>query len=129
MKDAAITDFGLTATDFEFTYVKQDGADGTIRTDDIRLYGSAGKATGNKLTFTMKTAGKKITTIKIEFSSASYGTAAKILDGDGNVVTANADGSYTINSTSFTIVNDNTGMASNTQVRFKSIKIYTAALQ
>ena len=89
------------------------------------MYGKAGSTDGNKLTVAIVATGKKIEKIKINFDSANDGACAKIFAADGTEIKANADGTYTINATSFYIVDDNTGKTSNTQVRFQSIKIYT----
>ena len=121
---------GLDATAITIVYEKGDPSSNTaLRTDGIRMYGTNGKANGNKFTFTLNTAGKIFGKIKIAFDEG-YSSTAKIIV-NGEVVTANADGTYTINSSSFSIVNDNSGVTgtSNVQVRFQNIKFYTVDAQ
>ena len=122
---ATTATYGLDPAVFTVTYDKNGATDMAIRTDGIRMYATNSTTDGNKLTVTIAS-GKKIDKIKIAFDSASYGKTAKILDKDGKEIKANADGSYTINGSSFTIYNDNSGVTSNSQVRFQSIKIYTS---
>lgn len=121
------TTLGLDDDIFEVTYAKGDGSSDTaIRTDGVRLYGKSGKANGNSLTFTTET-GYKIDWVLIQFDSESDGACAVVKAGD-TVLTA-ADGVYTVNGTTFTLIDDNSNVTKNTQVRFQRIVIHYSVVE
>lgn len=121
------TTLGLDDDIFEVTYAKGDSSNDTaIRTDGVRLYGSKGKANGNSLTFTTET-GYKIDWVLIQFDSESDGACAVVKAGD-TVLTA-ADGVYTVNGTTFTLIDDNSKVTKNTQVRFQRIVIHYSVVE
>lgn len=121
------TTLGLDDDIFEVTYAKGDGSDNAaIRTDGVRLYGKSGKATGNSLTFTAET-GYKIDWVVIYFDSESDGACAVVKVGD-TVLTA-TDGVYTVNGTTFTLIDDNSNVTKNTQVRFQKIAIHYSVVE
>lgn len=84
---------------------------GLNKSGEIRLYGADG--VGNEISVTCT---GTISKILITFTASE---GAKIMVGDSEV-TANDDGTYTINANSFKIVNVNSG---STQVKFTSIDI------
>lgn len=121
------TTLGLDDDIFEVTYAKGDGSDNAaIRTDGVRLYGKSGKANGNSLTFTAET-GYKIDWVVIYFDSESDGACAVVKAGD-TVLTA-ADGVYTVNGSAFTLIDDNSNVTKNTQVRFQKIAIHYSVVE
>ena len=121
------TTLGLDDDIFEVTYAKGDGSSNTaIRTDGVRLYGKSGKANGNSLTFTAET-GYKIDWVVIYFDSESDGACAVVKAGD-TVLTA-ADGVYTVNGSAFTLIDDNSNVTENTQVRFQKIAIHYSVVE
>ena len=119
------TELGLDDGKFTVTYDKNGAStDMLLRTDSIRMYATTNSTNGNKLTVTVSS---NYTINKIVFDSTEYpyySSTSKILDKNGNEISKNDDGSYTIDGSSFTIYNDNSGVTSNTQVRFQSITIY-----
>lgn len=84
---------------------------GLNKSGEIRMYGANG--VGNEISVTCT---GTISKILITFTASE---GAKIMVGDSEV-TANDDGTYTINANSFKIVNVNSG---STQVKFTSIDI------
>ena len=111
----------LDAEVFTVTYDKNGASsDLALRTDGIRMYATKQSTKGNKLTVSIAS-GKKIDKVIIAFDEG-YSATAKVYAGE-TLLTANEDGSYTINGSSFTIFNDNSEVTSNTQVRFQSIEI------
>ena len=125
--DAAALGTGLTAAlnldpeIFTVTYDKNGAsADCAIRIDGVRMYATKQSTNGNKLTVTAAT-GYAIKSIEIAFDSASYGATAQVLVA-GEPVAA-VEGVYTINNEAFTLFNNNSQAASNTQVRFQTITI------
>ncbi len=124
--DNLVSNLGLDSTVFSATYNKNGASDDmAIRTDGFRMYATKNSTKGNKLTITLLNTGKKIERIKFTLASSDSISTLKVLDKNGNEITANADGSYTINDSEFTLFNDNSAKTSNTQVRFQTIKIYT----
>lgn len=107
--------FGLDTTIFTVTAVKGSASNhiGLNTAGDFRLYYNA--SGGNEITVNSS---KTITTIALTATGTSYSNFAIYVD--GNTVSKNDDGSYTINANSFTIKNANT---SNVQVRIKSVEI------
>jgi hypothetical protein len=121
------TTLGLNDDIFEVTYAKCDGSNDTaIRTDGVRLYGTKGKSNGNSLTFTTETS-YKIDWVLIQFDTESDGACAVVKAGD-TVLTA-VDGVYTVNGTTFTLIDDNSNVTKNTQVRFQKIVIHYSVIE
>lgn len=95
-----------------------------LRGDGIRMYATKQTTNGNKITVSMAKE-YTIRTINIDFDDG-YSSTASVFAGSTTVTATN--GVYTINGTEFTVFNDNSGVASNTQVRFQKIDIvYRAA--
>ena len=111
----------LERTLFTAVHTKNNAANNAfLATDGVRLNGRAGDASGNQITVSIAD-GCTITSIYVVYNSASYAECAVVSNGTETVT--GVDGVYAINSSSFSIISDNTGKASNTQVRFKSIEI------
>lgn len=114
--------FGLNASEWSVTADKgaASNAPGLNKVGDFRLYWNADGS--NTITVSSLTEAT-INNISMTFNGASYNKVTVTVN--GNPVTADAEGVYTINSTSFVLGNGNT---SNTQVRIKEVVIdYTPA--
>ena len=112
----------LDSNIFAVTYNKNGAStEMALRTDGIRMYATKQTSNGNKITVSI-TNSYSIKEININFDSADYGATAVISTPASNNIAA-VDGVYSINNTSFTIFNDNSGVATNQQVRFQSITI------
>ncbi|MBR3875147.1 MAG: hypothetical protein IKJ25_00020, partial [Clostridia bacterium] len=112
---------GLDANIFTVTADKGKASNnvGLNADGDFRLYYNASGS--NKITFDMAD-GYTITSIKITFTSSSYGANCQI-SSDGNVITKTGSVSSVtvdINANSFELYNANT---SNKQIRIKSVEI------
>ena len=106
---------GLDETIFTVTATKNDGSGlpGLNTAGHIRMYY---KDNGNGNTITVSST-KKIISIKITFTSESYGAGATVKASD-SVVTA-TDGVYEINANEFSLQNTST----TSQVRVSTIEI------
>ncbi|UKK47968.1 hypothetical protein L6475_12270 [Prevotella sp. E9-3] len=114
--------FGLNASEWSVTADKGAGsnAPGLNKAGDFRLYWHA--AGSNTITVSSLTEAT-INNISMTFNGTSYSKVTVTVN--GNPVTADDEGVYTINSTSFVLGNGNT---SNVQVRIKEVVIdYTPA--
>lgn len=124
---------GLSSTPFTAT-LNQNGATNAmyIKQNDFRMYGTKQTYKGNYLTISVTSA---YTIKSFVFGGTTALSTAKVFKGavsvssnqvTGTSVTASS-GTYTINSTEFTIYNNNKNVSTNTQVKFGSITITYAS--
>ena len=115
----------LDSNIFSVVYDKNGaGNDMALRGDGIRMYATKQTTNGNKITVSMAKE-YTIRTINIDFDDG-YSSTASVFAGSATVTAT--EGVYTINGSDFTVFNDNSSAASNTQVRFQKIDIvYRAA--
>ena len=105
---------------FSVIYDKNNASnDMALRTDGIRMYATKQTTNGNKLTVKALNS-YTITDISINFDNG-YSATAEV--SNSTDIISPVDGIYTINDNEFTIFNNNSGVASNTQVRFQKIDI------
>ena len=124
---------GLSSSIFTATLTKNGaGYAMYIKKDDFRMYGTKQTYKGNYLTISVTSA---YTIKSFVFGGTTALTTAQVFKGavsvssnqvTGSSVTASS-GTYTINSTEFTIYNNNKNVSSNTQVKFGSITITYAS--
>lgn len=123
----------LSTSIFTATLTKNDAGNAMyIKKDDFRMYGTKQTYKGNYLTISVTSA---YTIKSFVFGGTTALTTAQVFKGavsvssnqvTGTSVTASS-GTYTINSTEFTIYNNNKNVSSNTQVKFGSITITYAS--
>lgn len=119
------TSLGLDDTVFTVTYNKGNASgEAALRTDGVRMYATKG-GVGQSFTFTANE-GYKIDWVIINFDSG-YSSCAVVKAGD-TVLTA-ANGVYTVDGAAFTLIDDNSSVTSNTQVRFQNITIHYSAVE
>lgn len=119
------TSLGLDDTVFTVTYNKGNASgEAALRTDGVRMYATKG-GVGQSFTFTANE-GYKIDWVIINFDSG-YSSCAVVKAGD-TVLTA-ANGVYTVDGAAFTLIDDNSSVTSNTQVRFQNITIHYSVVE
>lgn len=124
---------GLSSSIFTATLTKNGAGNAMyIKKNDFRMYGTKQTYKGNYLTISVTSA---YTIKSFVFGGTTALTTAQVFKGavsvssnqvTGTSVTASS-GTYTINSTEFTIYNNNKNVSSNTQVKFGSITITYAS--
>lgn len=124
---------GLSSSIFTATLTKNGAGNAMyIKKDDFRMYGTKQTYKGNYLTISVTSA---YIIKSFVFGGTTALTTAQVFKGavsvssnqvTGTSVTASS-GTYTINSTEFTIYNNNKSVSSNTQVKFGSITITYAS--
>ena len=124
---------GLSSSIFTATLTKNGAGNAMyIKKDDFRMYGTKQTYKGNYLTISVTSA---YTIKSFVFGGTTALTTAQVFKGavsvssnqvTGTSVTASS-GTYTINSTEFTIYNNNKNVSSNTQVKFGSMTITYAS--
>ena len=118
--DALTEILNLNKDIFTVTYDKNGAtSEMALRTDGIRMYATKQTTNGNKITVSIAS-GYKIKDVNIAYDT-NY-SATSVVSAGSTAVTA-VDGVYAINGSSFTVFNDNSGVSSNTQVRFQKIDI------
>ena len=118
--DALTEILNLNKDIFTVTYDKNGvTSEMALRTDGIRMYATKQTTNGNKITVSIAS-GYKIKDVNIAYDT-NY-SATSVVSAGSTAVTA-VDGVYAINGSSFTVFNDNSGVSSNTQVRFQKIDI------
>ena len=112
----------LDNTIFNVVYDKNGAStEMALRDDELRMYATKNSTKGNKITVSVAE-GYVIESITINFASG-YSSTAVVYAGNGTGGVEAVEGVYTINASSFTLFNDNSGVSSNTQVRFYEITI------